>query len=108
MLKHCKKYAQCPLTIKPFDKKDYKGKNTYKPSIDLKCSIAGKVQVVKNTHGEDTVSTKTIYIDVGLLEGKLNDITDNDLLFFEDKDHIPVSISVLYKKGIKDLYVVYC
>ena len=108
MLKHCKKYAKCPLVLKPFNKKDYQGKNTYKDDIPLLCSIAGKVQVVKNTHGEDTITTKTLYIDAGLLEGKVEEILDNDLLFFENKDHIPVGISIQYKKGIKDLYVVYC
>lgn len=104
MLKHVKKYAKCPLTVKPFDELDYEGNKTYKDDINITCSIVGKIEVVKNKFGEDTVSNKHLYVDASLLQS----VSDNDLMIFENTTHDVISIESHYRKGVLDMYTIYC
>jgi len=104
MLSKCKKYAKNEIIIKPFLSIDGEGQAAYGDDIDLTCLISGKLTVVKNLQGDEVVSMKTLYIDAALI----SNISYKDVLIFEEEEHIPISILIVYNRARKDLFVVYC
>lgn len=89
------------LTIKRFSKRDGTGAITYLASVDSKCYVDGKVQVITNSAGVEVVSTRQLYVDGNTA------IAELDNVIFEGKELPVKGVSTFYDNGLPDLKVVY-
>lgn len=101
MFKSIKKWLDLPVQIKPFLKRDGTGDKTYGATINTFCYAEGKVVVVTNNAGVESISTKQLYLD------GIETVTELDTIIFEGREKDIKSVGTFYKNGKADIKVVY-
>lgn len=101
MLKSIKKWLNLPVQIKPFLKRDGVGDKTYGATINTFCYAEGKVVVVTDNAGAESISTKQLYLD------GIENVTELDTIVFEGRESNVKSVGTFYRNGKADIKVVY-
>lgn len=101
MLNSIKSWLNLPVQIKPFLKRDGTGDKSFGATINTFCYAEGKVVVVTNDTGTESISTKQLYLDGTEI------IAELDCVVFEGRESDIKSVSTFYRNGKADIKVVY-
>lgn len=90
-----------PFSFKPYIKRTGTGSKQYGAVVSGVCYATGAVEVVKDSQGNEVVSTKQLYVD------GVSTIKELDTVQFEGTESDVKAIGYYYRNGIVDLKVVY-
>lgn len=96
-----KAWANLPLQIKPFVKRNGTGSKIYGDTINTVCYAEGGAKVITDNTGSEVVSTQQLYVD-----GNIS-ISELDSVIFEGSEKSIKSIGTFYRNGKADIKVVY-
>lgn len=101
MYNSLKGWLNLPIIRKPFVRYTGSGDKQYGNSVSLMGYISGSVKLVQDREGNEVTSNIQVYI------AGHHEIHLQDTVVIEDTDYDIIAINPFYRKGKKDLWVVY-
>ena len=101
MYESTKEWVNIPAQLKVFKGRTGSGSKSYDNLVDILVYPVGEVKVVTDDKGAEFVSSTQFYVD-----GSIS-LRANDIIIFEEKEHIIGRVSSFYREGRCDIRVGY-